>query len=628
MRIAVCDDSIREQEQLLAALRDYDPSRRPECFVSGKDLMEAAERKTPFDIAFLDIYMPGENGVKIAESLRAISPSTGIAFVTTSTDFAVDAFSLNALHYLVKPVTSESVEETFRRFFETQKKKRPVISFSYGNASHTVFLDEISYIQSVGHAREVHLTDGRLLRVWMPMEELEPKLDEGFLIQFGGGILLCLLPFAEGAYRYSCRRVQLSSLALAMLASALFPLYMGIDYISRTSFWTLFANLYMSAAIILFVVVYVRALQVETIKKMVVLILTLLYAATQYLLVGMIETLSSVNLASQVYTPLDVLLYTVTAALFLPFFAFLMRRAVREYLAEMQIDSIRREFWLVILITFLFFIMMVIYASGPTGLLKTFWWWVAPPMVMVAAVLSVFYWKFFHDSVIRKRENEERKTLEIQKIQYDNIVRDMEQTRILRHDMRHSLNHLSEMLVENNVEFAKSYLAELTERIGHRDMVTYCKNTTINGLLQYYVGLAADQNIQCRVRANCGDVNVSPVDLTILFGNLMENAINACEQIREDCWISVEIGVINGSLLIQAANPCENVRPSGKHRLDGSFLPAAAYTSGRIGGGYGLFSLERTAQKYGGNASFRFENSKIFTARVRLETMTETIEKK
>ncbi len=442
----------------------------------------------------------------------------------------------------------------------------------------------------------------------------------GFLIQFGGGIFLCLLPFAEGAFCYPRRRVLTGCAALAFLSSALFPLYMGLVRIRFAVYWAVFANIYMSAVIVIFIIVYVKTLRVETIKKMVVLVLALFYAAMQYLLIGFIELALTDGVFTEVYTPLDLTLYAITAAIFLPLFALLMRRAVWEYLIEMETDSIRREFWLVLLITFLYFAMMAVYASGPPKMVETFWWWIIPPMVMAGVVLGIFYWRFFRESVLRKRESEERKALEIQKIQYENIVREMEQTRILRHDMRHSLNYLSDLLAGGDEESMKSYLSELTVQIGHRDTVSYCKNATVNGLLQYYVGMAADRDIQCRVRADCGDVKVSPVDLTILLGNLMENAIRACAQIEENRWITVEIGIINGSLLIQAANPCEKIHPSGRYHLDGSFLPAAAYVSDRSGGGYGLYSMERTAKKYGGNASFCYdEQAKSFTTRIRLD---------
>lgn len=181
MRIAICDDSVQEQKQVIEALHAYDPTRQPECFTSGRALLTAASKSPPFDIVFLDIYMPGENGVGIAKSLQKISPTTGIVFVTTSMDYAVDAFSIHALHYLVKPVTIEGVTESLRRLAELRGKKRPVIALSSGNDSYIVPLDEISYIQSVAHAKEVILTNGRMIRVWTPLEELEAKLGETFL---------------------------------------------------------------------------------------------------------------------------------------------------------------------------------------------------------------------------------------------------------------------------------------------------------------------------------------------------------------------------------------------------------------------------------------------------------------
>lgn len=181
MRIAICDDCQSERNQLIDALHDWDPTRQPECFASGADFLEAVKITPFFDIVFLDIYMPGENGVDIAGELKRISPKTGIVFVTTSREHAVEAFSLHALHYLVKPVATEDVVEAFRRLAQLQSEKRPTITLLTGRDSRTVYLDEIYYIQSVNHAKEIHLTGGRLIRIWMTIEELEAKLGENFL---------------------------------------------------------------------------------------------------------------------------------------------------------------------------------------------------------------------------------------------------------------------------------------------------------------------------------------------------------------------------------------------------------------------------------------------------------------
>lgn len=181
MRIAICDDVKQEQERLVKVLREADPAHEIECFLRGKDLLVAVAKAPPFDVAFLDIYMPEENGVKIAQRLKELSPTTGIVFVTVSMDHAVDAFSLHALHYLIKPVTFEGVVKSLRRLMESKNKRSPVILIPSGNQSITVSLDEISYVQSNGHFKEIVLNGGKAFSVHMTMEELESKLGKTFL---------------------------------------------------------------------------------------------------------------------------------------------------------------------------------------------------------------------------------------------------------------------------------------------------------------------------------------------------------------------------------------------------------------------------------------------------------------
>lgn len=181
MRIAVCDDDPRELEHFEKALQGWDPTRKAEKFLDGASLLEAAKGAPDFDIAFLDIYLPGENGVDIAKALREVSPETGIVFVTTSTEHAVDAFSLNALHYLVKPVTTQGVVEAFRRLTELRRKQRETISFAVGTNRITVFLDQICLLEGDNHVVTISLSDGRRLKVWKPFSELEQKLGGSFL---------------------------------------------------------------------------------------------------------------------------------------------------------------------------------------------------------------------------------------------------------------------------------------------------------------------------------------------------------------------------------------------------------------------------------------------------------------
>ena len=181
MRIAICEDDKHEQLEMIKALHGWDPTRNPECFFDGTSLLEAAGKNPAFDIIFLDIYMPGENGMNIAKSLRNISPESGIVFVTSSREHAVDAFTLEALHYLVKPITTEGVVEAFRRLTAIRSKKRLMINLSSGRDSNRVYLDEIYYLKSNNHAVEITMRGGKILKVWLTLTEVSKRLGDNFL---------------------------------------------------------------------------------------------------------------------------------------------------------------------------------------------------------------------------------------------------------------------------------------------------------------------------------------------------------------------------------------------------------------------------------------------------------------
>lgn len=442
----------------------------------------------------------------------------------------------------------------------------------------------------------------------------------GFFIQVIGGLTLCLIPFTAEQFRYPRKWVYAGYSALSVLFSIGFPLVMSIPAFSDAMYRSMIANLYMFAVLALYIALYFWVIRTECIKKFLVLILMLFYAATQYLVVNLVTPLFPGGVLPDVYPPLTLAAYAVTTAVFLPFMALLMGRAVKEYMAEIESQNIRREFGMALLATMLYFILLVIYASRPDGMMADFWWWIIPPLLLSTLLLILFYWNLFRESVRRKRDSEMRKALEIQQLQYESITRDVELTRLLRHDMRHHLNHLANLLNENRAAEMQAYLETLTGQVEHRETATYCKNSTINALLQYYTGLASMKDIRCEVTASCGEIPVTPADLTVLIGNTMENAIRSCEKLGDKRWITVHIAVIGNSLMIQTENACGGVYHSRKYREGDDFLTASAFVSDRDGGGHGLTSLEHTAGKYNGSASFRFDdNTKTFTTRIRVD---------
>jgi len=181
MRIAICDDNKKEIQQVEDLIRELTEGQTPECFSAGTSFLEAAAGMPPFSLVFLDVYLMNESGIDIAAKLREISSETAIVFLTASTEHAIAAFSLQALHYLVKPVTAEDIEEVFRRFGALQKKKRSVLQFSSGKNQYFFYQDEIVYLQCDSHIVDFIQTNGRVSRIRITLAELAALLDKNFL---------------------------------------------------------------------------------------------------------------------------------------------------------------------------------------------------------------------------------------------------------------------------------------------------------------------------------------------------------------------------------------------------------------------------------------------------------------
>lgn len=180
MRIGILEDNKEELAELLSTLKDGCNSTKVNCFDSGEELLLKASIYD-FDLVFLDIYMDDENGIDIARKLLKISPNTEIVFTTVSLDHAVDAFEINALHYLVKPITNEMIEVVFQRYNAKRKEKRPVILVKVGRNNQLIFLDQINYLQSSNHATIISLSNSRVISVYSKISDLEKELDDSFV---------------------------------------------------------------------------------------------------------------------------------------------------------------------------------------------------------------------------------------------------------------------------------------------------------------------------------------------------------------------------------------------------------------------------------------------------------------
>lgn len=159
----------------------------PEIELVGEaDCVDAAValiNKEQPDIIFLDIQMPGESGFDLPEKINSNSK---IIFVTAFDEYALRAFEINALDYLMKPVNLPRLKASVSRIFEEHEPPSSKKLLSCDDrlfilfTTHYVFLkiDTIVYINSSGDYSEVHLADGRQGLTNKTMQEWEERLPE------------------------------------------------------------------------------------------------------------------------------------------------------------------------------------------------------------------------------------------------------------------------------------------------------------------------------------------------------------------------------------------------------------------------------------------------------------------
>ncbi|MCD8130252.1 MAG: GHKL domain-containing protein [Lachnospiraceae bacterium] len=415
--------------------------------------------------------------------------------------------------------------------------------------------------------------------------------------------------------------------ALVSLAAALlFPILLNssLQYIFPDD--NVRASFCMLTAAAVLAIVWFLLVSEAAIKKILVLLLALIYAFTQYAIVNLIGSLLPEEMRSEIYSGSYLFLFAATAAVMFPLSALGMKKVVSNYIRGLDEQNMRKEFGIVVGVSLGYTVVLLIYSSGIGGEFREYWWLLAPPLLFVVIVLLTFYWFLFQESVLHRKESEYRKNAQIQQMQYQSITREIENAHRTSHDMNHYLRGLYELLEENRVEEAKEYLDRLVKQVHYREQENYCENKAVNAILQYYAGLARGEGIRFESQADCGDLTIQSMDLTVLLGNILENAIYACQRVKTEPQIDVRIGIIGDSLMILVRNSCGKVYPSGSYRMDNSFLPAEAFASGKQGGGYGLKSIAMTAEKYRGEAGFQFdEQRQKFTTRIRINLHPEML---
>ena len=189
LSVLIVDDEVLARSRLRTLLGDC---KSPGVRVDGEagNATEAVEllRRQPFDLALLDIHMPGADGLTLAQTLRTLPNPPAVVFVTAHAEHAVHAFELEAVDYLTKPVRLERLQAALQkveRLIESTKGARPdvpeeVLIIQERGRTERVPVGEVLYLKAelkyitVRTSVKSYILDGSL-------SELEEKYATEFM---------------------------------------------------------------------------------------------------------------------------------------------------------------------------------------------------------------------------------------------------------------------------------------------------------------------------------------------------------------------------------------------------------------------------------------------------------------
>lgn len=176
MKIGICDDTLADRAHLKALLAEYPTALAIVEYTSGEELLAALQRGTRLDLLILDIRMGGISGIDAAQEIRMHNADLPILFLTTTPEFAVDSYRVQAQDYLLKPVSTDLLMQSLTRQLGRIAQKETRIMFHTAQEIAQVPLSQIVSLEAM--ARKVILTrlDGTTMESNVPIRDIEQEL--------------------------------------------------------------------------------------------------------------------------------------------------------------------------------------------------------------------------------------------------------------------------------------------------------------------------------------------------------------------------------------------------------------------------------------------------------------------
>ena len=162
-RIAICDDEQNQIEYITSIVASWSAHEGHGCeirtFASAEAFLFEYEEDKAYDILLLDVEMKNMNGIELAKRIRKDNNRAEIIFITSHFEFVGEGYEVDALHYLIKPISAEKLTQVLTKAAEKILVEPPSVVISCEGETVKLYESDILYVESFLHYIVIHTKD-------------------------------------------------------------------------------------------------------------------------------------------------------------------------------------------------------------------------------------------------------------------------------------------------------------------------------------------------------------------------------------------------------------------------------------------------------------------------------------
>lgn len=234
--------------------------------------------------------------------------------------------------------------------------------------------------------------------------------------------------------------------------------------------------------------------------------------------------------------------------------------------------------------------------------------------VIVSAILVLFinFATFYMYDRIAKilSDNKEKALIEQQNKYYEKQLKLMDDslkaTKSIKHDLKNHIISLYSLAEDDKKEDVLEYLSNVTETINNKEEFANTGNRVIDSIINFKFQEAEKEKIKVTLDLNVlKEMKVPSFDMTIVLGNLLDNALNAVRKLEKNRYIYLEMKYTKGRLILKMENSFNGKIFKDKEKIDDSYNNDS---------GLGLVNVRTVLEKYNGTIEFEYDENKFQVA--------------